>query len=92
MCLLFGLVSIIAAILNVVWTIRHREAKWFRFISLSFTALTLCAYYSLAKHWVLTSASDQLLDVMPTLSTVLWFLTVVSVIINSISLFKKSDR
>lgn len=92
MCLLFGIIAIITAILNVIWTIRHRDAKWFRFISLSFTSLTLCAYYSLAKQWVLTNASDQLLDVMPTLSMVLWFLTIASVMINSISLFKKSDK
>ena len=92
MCLLFGLTAIIAAILNVIWTIRHREAKWFRFISLAFTALTLCAYYSLAKQWVLTNASDQLLDVMPTLSMALWFLTIASIALNSISLFKKTDK
>ncbi len=89
MCLLFGIIAIIAAIFNVIWTLRHREAKWFCFISLSFTALTLCAYYSLANQWVLTNAADQLLDVMPTLSKVLWFLTVASIVINSVSLFKK---
>ena len=89
MCLLFGIIAIITAILNIVWTMRHREAKWFRFISLSFTAITLCAYYSLANQWVLTGAADQLLDVMPTLSKVLWFLTIASIMINSVSLFKK---
>ena len=89
MCLLLGTVAIIAAIFNVIWTVRHREAKWFRFISLSFTALTLCAYYSLANHWVSTNAADQLLDVMPTLSKVLWFLTISSIMLNSISLLQK---
>lgn len=92
MWLLFGLVAIITAILNVIWTIRHRDAKWFRFISLSFTALTLCAFYSQANHWAILGDSSALLDVMPTLSKVLWFLTVMSVIINSISLLKKSDK
>ena len=89
-CLLLGIVAIIAAILNVIWTVRRREAKWFRFISLSFTAITVCAYYSLANHWVLTGAADQLLDVMPTLSEILWFLTAASILINSVSLFKKN--
>ena len=92
MWLLFGVAAIITAILNVIWTIQRREAKWFRFISLSCTAFTLCAYYSLAKHWVLTNASDQLSDVMPTLSKVFWILTIASVIINSISLFAKGDQ
>lgn len=68
MWLIFGTVAMIAAILNLIWTIRKHEAKWFRFISLSFTALTLCAFYTQAKQWVLMEAADQLLDVMPTLS------------------------
>ena len=92
MWLLFGTTAIITAILNLIWTIRHREAKMFRFISLSCTALTLCAFYSLAKQWVLTEAADMLLDVMPTMSKVLWVLTIASIIINSISLLKKSDK
>lgn len=92
MCLPFGITAIVAAILNVIWTVRHREAKWFRFISLSFTALTLCAYYSLAKQWVLSNAADQLLDVMPTLSDVLWFLTIASIMLNGICLFVKTDK
>lgn len=92
MCLLFGVIAIFTAILNVIWTIKHRDAKWFRYSSLSFTALTLCAYYTLAKQWVLTNAADQLLDVMPTLSNVLWFLTIASIIINGVSLFLKSNK
>lgn len=92
MWLLFGIIAISTAILNVIWTVRNREAKWFRFLSLSFTALTLCAFYSMAKHWAILGDSSALLDVMPTLSKVLWFLTIASVIINSISLFKKRDK
>ena len=91
MWLLFGITAIIMAVLNVVWTIRHREAKWFRFVSLSFTTLTLCAFYSQANHWAIVGDYSALLDVMPTLSKVLWFLTFASIIINSISLFTKTD-
>jgi len=92
MWLFFGITAIITAILNIIWTLRHREAKWFRFISLSFTALTMCSFYSLAYQWALTEAADQLLDVMPTLSKLLWFLTIASITINGISMFIKSDR
>ena len=92
MWLLFGIIAIITAILNVIWTIRHRETKWFRFISLSFTTLTLCAFYSMANHWVVIGDDSALLDVMPTLSDVLWFLTIASIIINGISLVLKRDK
>lgn len=88
MWLFFGITAIITAILNVIWTLRQREAKCFMFISLSFTALTICSFYSLAMQWVLNEQADQLLDVMPTLSKCLWFVTISSVIINSITLFK----
>lgn len=92
MWLFFGITAIITAILNVIWTLRHREAKWFRFSSLAFTVFTLCAFYAQAAHWVLIEDWSALMDVLPSTSNVLWFLTVTSVVINSISLFKKSVR
>ena len=89
--LLLGIASIVSAIFNVIWTLRQKDAKWFRFISMAFTALTVCSFYSLAYQWVITKQADQLLDVMPTLSSVLWFLTIASITINGVSLFVKSD-
>ena len=92
MWLLFGIVAIITAILNVVWTILHREAKWFRFVSLSFTAFTLCAFLSQVNEWVIIEDWSALMDVLPSTSKIMWFLTIASVVINSISLFKKRDK
>lgn len=92
MWLFFGITAIIAAILNVIWTLRHREAKWFRFLSLSLTVFTVCSFYAQAAHWVLAEDWSALMDVLPTTSNMLWSLTVTSVAINSISLFKKGDR
>lgn len=92
MWLFFGITAIITAILNVIWTLRHREAKWFRFFSLSFTVFTLCSFYAQAARWVLVEDWIALMDVLPIASKMLWFLTMASVVINSISLFKKSDR
>lgn len=93
MWLIFGITAIIAAILNVIWTLRHREAKWFRFLSLSFTVFTVCSFYAQAAHWVLAEDWSALMDVLPATSNILWFLTVTSVAVNSISLFiKKRDR
>ena len=60
MWLLFGISAIIMAVFNVVWTIRHREAKWFRFISLSCTALTLCGFYSQANRWAVLGSHTRL--------------------------------
>jgi nitrate reductase NapE component len=92
MWLFFGITAIITAILNVIWTLRHREAKWFRFLSLSLTVFTVCSFYAQAAHWVLAEDWSALMDVLPTTSNMLWSLTITSVAINSISLFKKGDR
>ena len=86
----FGMTAIITAILNVIWTLRNREAKWFRFCSLSFTVFTLCSFYAEAAHWILVEDWSALM--VPITSNILWFLTVVSVAINSISLFTRRDR
>lgn len=89
MWMILGVATIITTILNVVWSMRNREAEWFRFISLSLTALTLCAFYSKNEKWVLNEDWSALMDVVPTMSKALWVLTIVSILINSISLFKK---
>ena len=91
MWLLFGITAIITATLNVVWTLRHRDAKWFRFVSLSFTSFTLCAFLSEANGWVLINDWSALMDVLPSTSKATWILTFASVVINSISLFKKNE-
>lgn len=87
-----GVAAIITAALNVVWMIRGRQAKWFRFISLSLTALTMCAEYSLVENWVSRKDWSALMDVVPSMGKVLWFLVIASILINSISLFMKNDR
>ena len=92
MWIILGVAAIITAILNVVWSIRNKNAKGFRFISLSLTALTLCAFYSANAKWVINEDWFALMDVVPTMSKALWVLTIVSILINSTSLFKKSDR
>ena len=92
MWMVLGVAAIITAILNVVWSTKNQDAKWFRFISLSLTALTLCAFYSADAKWVLNEDWYALMDVVPTMSKALWVLTIVSILINSTSLFKKSDR
>lgn len=92
MWLFFGITAIITAILNVIWTLRHREAKWFRFLSLSLTVFTVCSFYAEAAHWVLAEDWSALMDVLPITSKMLWCLTVTSVAMNSVSLFKKTER
>lgn len=92
MWILLGIGAIIAAGFNIIWTISGKDAKWFRFISLSLTALTLCAFYSLNAVWVLHKDWGALEDVVPGIAGVLWRLTFISIALNSISLIKPRNR
>lgn len=90
MWLFFGIAAIVTALLNIIWTLRHLEAKWFRFSSLAFTLFTICSFYAQAARWVLNEDWSALMDVLPGTSNALWFLSVASVVMNGISLFKKN--
>ena len=89
MWMILGIVAVITAALNVVWTIRSMDANWLRLISLAFTALTVCAQYSMVKKWVLEEDWSALMDVVPGMTTGLWIFVFASIIINSISMFVK---
>ena len=87
--IVFGIAAIITAIANILCVMLHWETKWFRFTSLSLTALTLCAFYGLAAKIVLSEDWSGAMDVIPTLSKPLWILTSLSILLNGISLFFK---
>lgn len=89
MWIILGTAAIVSAILNVYFTLRHRDAKWFRIISLSLIALTLCAWYSLDARWVEAKDWAALEDTGPTMTKAFWSLTIASIVINSVSLFTR---
>ena len=90
MWLFWGITATIMSVFNIIWTLRGLDAKWFRFLSLSLTAFTLCAFYTQVYQWILVEDWSALYDVVPTTSKALWSLTIFSIAINSISLFNKS--
>ncbi len=90
MWILFGIGAIIFAVLNVIWMLQNRNTKWFRFISLSLTILTICAFYSDGAARVISNDWSGVMDIMPTMSKTLWVCSIASILINSISLFKES--
>ena len=92
MWIIIGIIAIISAALNIAWAAKGKDPKWFRFISLGATALTLCAFYSINAKWVINEDWIALMDVVPTMTRNFWVLTVLSVIINSVTLFLKTDR
>mgnify|MGYP003296156468 CR=1 FL=1 len=89
MWMIFGLCAIVAALLNLIFWLLEKEPKWFRFLSLSLTALTLCAMYSMDAQWVIKEDWSALMDVVPTMSRYLWGMVIASIAINSITLIKR---
>lgn len=51
-------------------------------MALSFTALTICADYSYLNRWIEAEDWAAISDVVPGMTTVFWFLTIVSILLN----------
>lgn len=91
MWLIFGIGAIIFALLNVMATIKNKNAQVYRFLSLSLTVLTVCALYFDGASRVIKEDWASLMDIMPTMSKALWILVILSIAVNSVSILKRND-
>lgn len=82
MWLILGLIAIAATFINLFMYKAGKDYKLAMAVGLSFTALTLCSEYSLVSDWVKVEDWSALLDVVPTMERALWFLTIVSILLN----------
>ncbi|MFE8696111.1 hypothetical protein ACFYKT_07070 [Cytobacillus sp. FJAT-53684] len=80
--MIFGVVAIVATFINLYMYKVGKDYKLAMVIGLSFTALTLCAEYSLVSVWVEVEDWAALMDVVPGMERALWFLTIVSILLN----------
>ncbi|WP_226669676.1 hypothetical protein [Metabacillus litoralis] len=80
--LIFGVIAIVATCINLYMYKTGKDYKLAMAIGLSFTALTLCAEYSLIYRWIEVEDWSALMDVVPGMEKALWFLTIVSIILN----------
>ncbi|MBU9675035.1 hypothetical protein KQ939_08950 [Planococcus sp. CP5-4] len=84
MWFLFGLIAIVATGVNLYLYATGKDYKLAMATGLSFTALTLVAHYSLVADWVRAEDWSALSDVIPIMSSALWILTVISILLNII--------
>lgn len=80
--MIFGVIAIVATFINLYMYKVGKDYKLAMAIGLSFTALTLCAEYSLVSVWVEVEDWAALMDVVPGMERALWFLTIVSILLN----------
>ncbi|WP_453989851.1 hypothetical protein [Bacillus nitroreducens] len=82
MWLLIGLIAIGATVANILLFRLGKDYKLAMAMGLSFTALTLCAKYSLVSSWVKVNDWTALMDVVPAMEWALWLLTIISIFLN----------
>jgi len=92
MFLVLGTLAIVTAIGTVILGLNGKNPEVLRFISVSLTALTVCASYQLDAQYVAREDWSALMDVTPTGVTLCWIGTVVSILINGISFFIKKKK
>ncbi|MCM3768306.1 hypothetical protein [Neobacillus niacini] len=80
--MIFGVFAIVATFINLYMYKVGKDYKLAMAVGLSFTALTLCAEYSLVSVWVEVKDWAALEDVVPGMERALWFLTIVSILLN----------
>lgn len=81
MWLIFGAIAIIATIANLYLYKMGMDYKLAMALGLSFTALTLCAEYSLISGWVQREDWAAVWEIV-NFERVLWFCTIVSILLN----------
>lgn len=89
MWMIFGAAAIIFALFNIINY--KNKANIFRFLSMSFTSLTVCAFYADGAGRIVREDWGGLMDTMPTISKALWVCVIMSIMINSYSLIKRGS-
>ncbi|TGB03575.1 hypothetical protein [Halobacillus salinus] len=82
MWIILGVIAIVATVINLYMYKAGKDYKLAMALGLSFTALTMCAEYSLVNRWVKAEDWAALMDVVPGMERVLWFLVIVSIALN----------
>lgn len=92
MWMLLGVSAIVFTILNLIWSFRNKNARWFRFIALALTALTMNSFYSDGAMRVVKQDWAGLMDTMLAMNKFLFICVIASILLNSISLFREKKR
>ncbi|MEK4385822.1 hypothetical protein MKZ25_08425 [Solibacillus sp. FSL W7-1464] len=87
MWFLIGLIAIGATFTNLFMYFTGKDYKLAMAMGLSFTALTLCAEYTLITNWVEVNDWAAIEDVVPGMERALWFLTIISILLNIAPIF-----
>lgn len=88
MWIILGILALLFLILGFL--INDKKALIFIFLSLSFTILTIGFLYSMETSRLLEKDISGMLDLMPTMTKIIWIGSFLSIILNGISLYKNT--
>ncbi|MGM0844969.1 MAG: hypothetical protein ACQEUT_08325 [Bacillota bacterium] len=91
MWLILGIIAISVTVINLSLYAAGKDYKLAMALGLSFTALTLCAQYSLVSEWAQREDWSALSEA-PGMERALWFLTIVSILLNISPIFLERRR
>ena len=89
MWIIFGSLSIICTLMSCLSIFKSQEklrAYWFSILGLVFTVITLLAGYQLVSNWVKHEDWSALLDVVPSMFTILTIYVITMLTANIIAL------
>ncbi|MBE4909139.1 hypothetical protein IMZ08_13810 [Bacillus luteolus] len=89
---ILGVIAIVVTVINLSLYAAGKDYKLAMAMALSFTALTICADYSYVSRWVKVEDWAALSDVVPGMARALWFLTIVSILLNIAPIFLERKR
>ena len=92
MWLIFGILAIIFTFINIYMHFNKKESKIFMYLGLTFTTLTVMAFYQQNANWIVNKEWTALEDVVPTTNKYLWICTTISIILNGITMFDKKRK
>lgn len=92
MWILFGVLALVATFFNFYLYVKGKDYQIAMALGLSFTALTVCAEYTLVSDWVKAEDWTALMDVVPSMETALWVLTVLAIAMNLAPVFLEAKR
>lgn len=92
MWILFGVLALVATCFNFYLYVKGKDYQIAMALGLSFTALTVCAAYTLVSDWVKAEDWTALMDVVPSMEIALWVLTVLAIAMNLAPVFLEAKR
>lgn len=78
MWIVFGMLAILFTAINMLFTLNHKSSKWFGFVAISLTALTLCTFHTMDANYVNNQDWSALQDTVPTMTKMYWIFTAIS--------------